>query len=192
MLPRADGHDDAGAVPGADDRVLRIRRTVDEVPLPQRPLLALDDQHRLAGHDEEVLLVGLPVIHRHRLARPEHADVDPELREVQLALEVAERRAPLRVVPARVAGVEDEPAVRLRDETIRGLLELRLGNHGGSLNAPAAGLLLLREREALDCQKLELVAAAVGGVLERQLLAQRERDRVVAVGVLAAGDPDFD
>ena len=118
VLPRADGDDDAGAVPGADDRVLRVRRTVDEVPLPQRPLLALDDQHRLAGDDEEVLLVGLPVIHRHRLARPEHADVDPELREVQLALEVAERRAPLGVVPARVAGVEDEPAVRLRDETL--------------------------------------------------------------------------
>jgi hypothetical protein len=33
---------------------------VDEVPLAQRALLALDDQDPLSGEDEEVLLLGLP------------------------------------------------------------------------------------------------------------------------------------
>src|SRR5207237_7980245 len=84
----ADRHNDAGPVAGADDDVLRLRRAVHEVPRPQRPLLALHDQERLAGEHEEVLLVGLPVVHRHRLARPEDGDVDPELRELGVAREV--------------------------------------------------------------------------------------------------------
>ena len=37
-----------------------------------------------------------------------------ELREVDIALEVADRRAPLRVAPLRLARVEDEPAVPFR------------------------------------------------------------------------------
>jgi hypothetical protein len=54
---------------------------MDEVPLPERLLLPLDDQDRLACDDEEVLLAGLPVVHRHRLARPENRDVDARLGE---------------------------------------------------------------------------------------------------------------
>ncbi len=84
----------------------------------ERPLLALDEQERLAGEDEEVLLVGLPVVHRHRLAGPEHEEVDPELRElVRVALEVAERPARAAVAPLRLTRVDDEPALALRDET---------------------------------------------------------------------------
>ena len=59
------------------------RRAVHEVPLPQRPLLALDDQQRLAREHEEVLLVGLPVVHPHRLARARARRGDAELREVR-------------------------------------------------------------------------------------------------------------
>jgi len=99
----------------------------------ERPLLALDDQERLTGHDEEVLLVDLPVVHRHRLARQEHLDVHADLREVLLALEVAEGTASFAVVPARVARVQDIPPVSGRDEPVLGLLELCLGNHGPSL-----------------------------------------------------------
>ena len=42
-----------------------------------RPLLALDDQHRFTRDDQESLLVGLPVVHPHRLARPEHRHESP-------------------------------------------------------------------------------------------------------------------
>jgi hypothetical protein len=55
---------------------------VHKVPLSQRTPLALDDEQRLAGEHEEVVLIGLPVIHRHRLAWREDVEADPELREV--------------------------------------------------------------------------------------------------------------
>src|SRR5262245_7054249 len=71
VLSRSDREDHASVLARADDRVLRVRRTVDEVPLTERPLLSLDDEERLAVHDEEVLLIGLPVVHRHRLSRRE-------------------------------------------------------------------------------------------------------------------------
>jgi hypothetical protein len=45
-------------------------------------LLVLHDQEHLAGEDEETLLVGLPVVHRHRLARAEDEEVDADLRVV--------------------------------------------------------------------------------------------------------------
>jgi hypothetical protein len=128
-LPRTDGNDDTRPVACPDDRVLRLGRTVHEIPLTQRPLLALDDQQRLTDKDEEVLLVGLPVVHRHRLARAEDADVDSDLRELRLALEQADRRAPFLVHPAGLARVEYEPALTLRDEPLFRRLERRLGNH---------------------------------------------------------------
>src|SRR6185312_2452290 len=81
-IARADRDDDARRRARPDDGVLGTRRAVDEVPLPEWPLLALDQKERLACDHEEVLLVGLPVVHRHRLARREDGDVDPELREV--------------------------------------------------------------------------------------------------------------
>jgi hypothetical protein len=103
---------------------------VDEVPGPQRPLLALGDQQCLPGEHEEVLLVGLPVVHRHRLARPEDAKVDPELRELPLALELRVPAAPVNVPPDRVARVEHEPAVVRRNHSVFRLLEPRLLDHG--------------------------------------------------------------
>src|SRR5688500_11279793 len=79
MSAAADRQDGAGAVPGSDDDVPGLGGTVHEVPLPQRPFLALDDDERLAGEYEEVLLVGFPVVHPDRLAWPEEEQVDSEL-----------------------------------------------------------------------------------------------------------------
>src|SRR5207244_13494206 len=107
-LPRAYAEDDARP---ADDRVFRVRRAMDEVPLTQRPLMPLDDQGRRAGEEEEVLLVGLPVVHRQRLARPENGDPEPELVEDRVAAEVREPAPALRLVLARLARVEVEPAL---------------------------------------------------------------------------------
>src|ERR671923_2592504 len=96
--------------------MVRFGRAVDEVPLLQRPLLALDDEERLAGEYEEVLLIGFPVVHRVRLARLEHDEIDAELGEERLRLLVGpagEKQglaAAVAVDPARVARVQDEPS----------------------------------------------------------------------------------
>jgi hypothetical protein len=102
---------------------------VDEVPRAKGALLALHDQQRFAVEDEEVLLVGLPVVHRHRLARREDPQVDPDLREARGSLEDAKCAAAGRGSPGRVAGVEDEPAVIRRHEPVLGRLEWRLRSH---------------------------------------------------------------
>ena len=90
MLAPADRDHDARLGPGPDDRVLRLRRAVHEVPLPQRALLALDDQERLARR-RRGSPPGRPPSGtcRHRDARLEDLDVDPELREVVIAFEIA-------------------------------------------------------------------------------------------------------
>ena len=128
-VSRSDGQDGAGSVPGSHDHVLRPGRAVHEVPASERALLALDDQQRLAGEHEEVLLVGLPVVHRHRLARPEHEEVDADLPEVRLALERQALPPSLAVTPACLAGIQDEPAFPDRHDPGLGLLERGLGNH---------------------------------------------------------------
>src|SRR4029453_9548104 len=47
LRPRADGEDHARAVSGPDEAVLRSLRAMHEVPRPQLPLLALDEQEAL-------------------------------------------------------------------------------------------------------------------------------------------------
>src|SRR6476619_7034684 len=133
-VARADAKEHARPVSGADDHVLRPAGAVDEVPGTQRPLLALDHEHRLAAQHEEVLLVSLPVVHRHRLAGAEDGEIDPELLEVERALEagaleLAEDTAALAFPPLRLACAQDEPALSLRDEAVLGAHELRLGRH---------------------------------------------------------------
>ncbi len=103
------------------------RGAVDEVPLAQRTLLPLDDQQRFAVDYEEVLLGRLSVVHRHRLARLEHEQAHAELLEPGLALEHA-RGADRAAIPARIARVEDEPALASRNEPDVGRLERGLGN----------------------------------------------------------------
>ena len=129
MTPaRADGEQDAGSVAGADDHVLRPWRTVHEVPLPERPLLALDDEQRFPREHEEVLLVRFPVVHRHRLTRLEDGKPNPDLSEVALAAHPGLEADPA-VPPARLADVEHEPARAAGHESVFRVLERRLGNH---------------------------------------------------------------
>ena len=113
----------AGPVAGADEHVLRPGGAVHEVPLPQRALLALDDEQRLAREHEEVLLIGLPVVHRHRLARPEHDEVDPDLREVRVSPSKSQtRRAPVRwrhAHRARSGRTSRRPSGRARARSAR-------------------------------------------------------------------------
>src|SRR5262245_27100877 len=124
LIPlRADRQERAGTGAGADDHVVGPRRAVDEVPLAQRTLLPLDDQHAFTGEDEEVLLVGLPVVHPDRLARAEDVEEDAHLSEARPPVE-RKREATLRALaPAGLGRVEHEPAVAGRHPPLVGLLD---------------------------------------------------------------------
>ncbi len=69
------------------------RRGSAEIPLPQRALLALDDQQRLAEPAPESSSWSASRWDRpDRLTRAEHAKADAELRELRIALELAAAR----------------------------------------------------------------------------------------------------
>ena len=105
----ADGEHEARPVACPDDRVRDTGGTVEEIPLLERPLLALDDQEALALEHEEVLLRRLAVVHGHRLTRLHEIEVDPELgKALAVGLPVAELPEPA-VDPFRVARVLHEP-----------------------------------------------------------------------------------
>jgi len=106
---------------------------VHEVPLPQWPLLALDDKQSLAGEHEEVFLIGFPVVHRHGLPRREHKEAHPELPKVPPTLEGRVNALALAIEPARLARVEDEPSPAGRHEPRLGLFERCLRDHGRRL-----------------------------------------------------------
>src|SRR4051794_19932990 len=123
LLAGTDGKDHGDPFAGADDRVRRVRRAVEEVERGQRPLVALDDQQCLALEDEEVLLPGFMVVQRHGTAGLDHVERDPEVVEVRLALTAEAGARPHVVVqPLRVASVDDEPAGRLRDAVLQSCL----------------------------------------------------------------------
>ena len=107
----ADHDDRARAVARPDEDVVRHRRAVDEVPLLQVPLLALDHEHALAGDDEEVLLHTLAVVHAGRHARVEHDELEAELLELGVPFEVRPATEALAPPPGHVAGVDDERSV---------------------------------------------------------------------------------
>ena len=138
MLTRTDGDDDAGRVAGSHDDVVRLGGAVHEVPLPQLPFLAFDDQQRLAREDEKVFLVGFPVVHPDRLTRGQHVETDSDLGELRLALEGDALPTALPVAPAGLPGVQHEPALPGRDEPSVGLLERSLRNDGREVNASPA------------------------------------------------------
>src|SRR3954447_4081359 len=93
--------------------MLCLGRAMHEVPCAQRPLLAFDDQNCFARNDEQVLLIGLPVVHGHRLARVQDERIDAELVGLRLVFEVVEHEADgaaaLGMTPRGVAHVADEP-----------------------------------------------------------------------------------
>jgi hypothetical protein len=99
---------------------------MNEIPGFERTLLTLHDEQALTAQDEESLLPRLLVVHRHRHSRRQHVQVDPELLEggLTLALEAA-IGTELVVQPAGIAGIDDEPALALRNA----VLELRLRHH---------------------------------------------------------------
>jgi hypothetical protein len=109
---------------------------VREVPLPQAPLLALDDEDALPAQHEEVLLRLLRVVLAVGLSRLQHLDVDAEVRELAVALEVVPVAGLVTAARRHVGHVEDVPAVALRLEAGVGPGELRLGYwlaaHSGS------------------------------------------------------------
>ena len=129
------GHEDqARAVAGADERVLAVGRTVDEVPRLQVALLALDHQQALAGEHEEVLLVGLAVVAAGHLARLDHREREADVREPHVvALEDAGVAALGVRDPRGLRDVDDEPAVGDRREAGVELLETSLRNHADLL-----------------------------------------------------------
>ena len=114
---------------------------MQEVELPQPPLLLLDDRDALAGDDEEVLLARLGVVHAGGLAGLEHGERVADLGE-HLRLQALTRRCDpaVRLEPAaeaegvvrqpgRVPGIDDEPARRDRSEPVPHLLQARFGGH---------------------------------------------------------------
>ena len=113
--------------------MLRPRRTVDEVPLPERPLLLLDDQQRLAGEDEEVLLVGLPVVAAERLPGSSTLRLIPSCGKLCSPSRSQSAGRPSAWYQCDVARVGDEPALAAGDEPGLGLLERRLRNHVAGL-----------------------------------------------------------
>ncbi len=130
VLARPDPEDDARAFTGSDDHVLRAGRAVEEVPLSQRPLLAFDDGDGLAGENEEVLLVGLPVVHSNRLARLEQGEPHPELGEVgSSASQSRPLAAPFGLPPRGLARIQDEPASFGREQPVLRLLGDGFGDH---------------------------------------------------------------
>ena len=108
--------------------MLGVRRAVDEIPLLQVPLLALDQREALTEEDEEIFLVRLPVVAAARLTRLEDGDRVAELGERDLvALDDAGIAQDIVRDPRRVSHVDDEPAVGDRGEPVLRLLEPRRG-----------------------------------------------------------------
>jgi hypothetical protein len=91
---------------------------IEEVPFVQPPLLALHDQGALSRQHEERLLSVLAVVHPDPLTGFEHADVDAEMREPTLALERAIGPERAFILPARIAGIHDEPALAIDNEAV--------------------------------------------------------------------------
>jgi hypothetical protein len=78
---RADHQDRARAGARAHEDVLGAGGTVDEVPGPKAPLLAVDDPDALTRQHQEVLLHALGVILPVRFSGLQQVDVDAVVRE---------------------------------------------------------------------------------------------------------------
>ncbi len=137
----ADHQQHARRVAQPHEDVVRARRTVKEVELPEAPLLLLDDRQALARDDEEVLLGRLGVVHARRLAGLEHRervadlgehlrlDALPRCRDPAVGLELAAEAEGVVRDPRGIPGVDDEPARGDGSEPVADLLEARLPGH---------------------------------------------------------------
>jgi adenosine deaminase len=126
--PRPDGEDHTGSFAPADEDMLGPAGAMHEVPRLDRPLLAFDHQERLAVKNEEVFLLVLTVVPTRGLAGLQDADVDTELREARVSLEPSVGTENARE-PARLARVQDEPALALGRKAGADTLERSLRNH---------------------------------------------------------------
>jgi hypothetical protein len=132
LSPAARTHSehDGGRVSCTDDHVCCPSGAMEEVPCLEPSLLALDDEEALTCEYQETLLVVLPVVHGHRLARVEDVEVDAELLERSLAFEVAGRAKRPIIAPASLAGIEHEPAIAVGNEAVlRGAERCLGGGH---------------------------------------------------------------
>lgn len=98
-------------------------------PASGRSSPAFDDQQRLAGEDQEVLLVGLPVAHPDRIAGPEHEEVDADLGKLRVVAERSDTPSTFGREPPDLAGVDDEPSRPGLDDPGARLFERRLRDH---------------------------------------------------------------
>jgi hypothetical protein len=157
--PGTDHQDHARSVSVAHEDVLRAGGAVEEVPRPQQPLPAVDEQLALPREHEERFLLRLRVVEAVRLARAEDADVDANLIErVVVALEDARRAGPIGRDPGGVAYVDDEPAFGGGREPGARVFEPRLG-HGTSLTIGEIGRFRPRctgQRFPIRCRHMAL------------------------------------
>ena len=93
-------------------------RTVKEVPLFERTLLAFDDGDAFAVQDEEVLLDGLRVVAAVRLAGLQDLDVHAGIRPGCVLGLPVNLRGPARVAPSgRVGQVDDDGPVHASQDS---------------------------------------------------------------------------
>src|SRR3954469_6481193 len=85
-LARTGAEQHERTVAGAGEGVPGLGRAMDEVPLTEWTLLPLHDQHAFAREDEEILLLGLPVVRPGRLTGADNANRHPQHREKRLRL----------------------------------------------------------------------------------------------------------
>jgi hypothetical protein len=116
-IPSLNSQNNAGTRPRAQHDVTCSWWAMNEVPRPQRVLFPFDDQEAFARENQEILLVGLPVILRHRLPRIKHAEVDSDLLEPDLTFKLAHRRTARRMMPTSLARVENKPPLTHGNKT---------------------------------------------------------------------------
>jgi hypothetical protein len=124
--------DRAGSLSCADHHVLRPGREVDEVPLTENALDAVDDEDAFTREHQEVLLLVLAVVHGVRLPRLEHVNIDAVPREARVALEPAVATQLVVACPGSVAGIDHEPTLSLGDKAGRRVGERGFSHLGGS------------------------------------------------------------
>ena len=90
---------------------------MDEVPLLQTPLLALDTSTHSPETTRKSSCARLAVVHAVRLAGLEHVELKAELRELGVAFELRRLAELLAPPPRGVARVQHEPALALTAAT---------------------------------------------------------------------------
>lgn len=102
--PRADHQYGAWPVPRAHEHMVGTGGAVEEVPLPQPSLLAIENYEALTVEDEKVLLHGLRVIPAIRLAGLHDLDIHAGVRPAAVLRLEADNCCATRVTERRGVG----------------------------------------------------------------------------------------